>query len=96
MIHVFVGRYDFESRWGLPSSLLKPKTTYYHQEARNFMKSHPSISITQSNFVKQGLASGYYLKLMKYTGTVPSKLSPAPVDKYLPSKYFQYDSRNFL
>lgn len=60
------------------------------------MNSHPSASITQSDFVKQGLTSGYSVKLMKYTGTVPSELSPAPVDKYLPPKYFRYDSRNFL
>jgi hypothetical protein len=69
LIHVFVGRYDFESRWGPPSPLFKPKTTYYDQEARNFMKSHPSASITQSDFVKQGLTSGYSVKLMRHTGT---------------------------
>jgi hypothetical protein len=96
LIHLCVGRYDFESKWGPPSSLFKPKTTYCHKEARNFIKSHSSASIKQSDFVKQGLTSGYYVKLMKYTGTVPSKLSPDPVDKYLPSKYFRYDSRNFL
>jgi hypothetical protein len=57
------------------------------------MNSHPSVSVTQSDIVKQGLTFGYSVELMEYTGIATSKLSPTPVDKHLPSKYFSIHVR---